>query len=102
MAHNRITSPINGGYESEKICNRRFFVIAASVSMPNIRSIKAGRNDGFSESRVSHYREGIYLDGMSLMDDVGGIHGYIDFIKTIHGKDEDEKEEMREWAKWMG
>ena len=42
------------------------------------------------------------LDGMSLMDDVGGIHGYIDFLKTIHGKDEDEKEEMKEWAKWMG
>lgn len=42
------------------------------------------------------------LDGMSLMDDVGGVHGYVEFLRTIHGTDPDEKSEMREWAKWMG
>ncbi len=42
------------------------------------------------------------LDGMPLMDDVGGIHGYVDFLRTIHGEDPDEKEDMKEWAKWMG
>lgn len=44
----------------------------------------------------------IALDGMSLMDDVGGIHGYIDFLRTIHGNDPDEREDMKSWGRWMG
>ena len=44
----------------------------------------------------------IALDGMNLMDDVGGIHGYIEFLRTIHGDDPDEKEESKEWARFMG
>lgn len=44
----------------------------------------------------------IALDGMPVMDDVGGIHGYVDFLETIHGDDLVEKEESREWAKFMG
>ena len=44
----------------------------------------------------------IALDGMPVMDDVGGIHGYIDFLETIHGDNPQEKEESREWAKFMG
>ena len=44
----------------------------------------------------------IVLDGMSLMDDVGGIHGYIDFLRTIHGNDPDEREDMKSWGRWMG
>ena len=42
------------------------------------------------------------VDGFCLMDDVGGIHGYVDFLRIIHGKDPNEKEDMKEWAKWMG
>ena len=45
---------------------------------------------------------GLTVDGLSLMDDVGGIGGYIDFLRVIHGEDPDEKDDMREWAKWMG
>ncbi|MBE6035004.1 MAG: hypothetical protein E7222_09965 [Clostridiales bacterium] len=45
---------------------------------------------------------GLSVDGLNLMDDVGGIHGYIDFLRIIHGEDPDEKEDMKEWAKWMG
>ena len=45
---------------------------------------------------------GLAVDGLSLMDDVGGIHGYIDFLRTIHGDDPDEKQDLKEWAKWMG
>lgn len=45
---------------------------------------------------------GISVDGLSLMDDVGGIGGYIDFLRVIHGEEPDEKEDMKEWAKWMG
>ncbi|MBQ8640240.1 MAG: hypothetical protein IJ468_13875 [Lachnospiraceae bacterium] len=42
------------------------------------------------------------LDGLPLMDDVGGIHGYVGFLKVIHGSNSIEKKEMREWAKGMG
>ena len=45
---------------------------------------------------------GLAVDGLSHMDDVGGIHGYIDFLRTIHGDDPDEKQDLKEWAKWMG
>lgn len=44
----------------------------------------------------------IALDGMSLMDDVGGIHGYIDFLRTVHGNNPDEREDMKSWGRWMG
>lgn len=45
---------------------------------------------------------GISVDGLNLIDDVGGIQGYVHFLRVIHGNDPDEKEDMREWAKWMG
>ena len=44
----------------------------------------------------------IELDGLSLMDDVGGIHGYVDFMDTIHNGDPEERENLREWARFMG
>ena len=36
------------------------------------------------------------------MDDVGGIHGFADFLETINGDDYQEASESKEWAKWMG
>lgn len=45
---------------------------------------------------------GLEVDGLSLMDDVGGIHGYIDFLRVIHEGEQEEKDDMKEWAKWMG
>ena len=44
----------------------------------------------------------IYSDGAYLLDDVGGIGGFIDMLKTIHGDDLEAAEEMREWAKGQG
>ena len=44
----------------------------------------------------------IYSDGLDLIEDVGGIYGYIDFVKTIHGEDQEEAKEMLEWAKSQG
>jgi len=44
----------------------------------------------------------IELDGMPVMDDVGGIYGYVNFLETIHGDDAREKEESLGWAKFVG
>lgn len=41
-------------------------------------------------------------DGIRLLDDVGGIYGFIDMLKVIHGEDSEEAIERREWAKSQG
>ena len=42
-------------------------------------------------------------DGLDVMDDVGGIIGFADFLQTIHESDnEDERENLREWARGLG
>ena len=44
----------------------------------------------------------IALDGSrQLVQDVGGIYGYCDFLCTINGDDAREKREMKEWASGM-
>jgi len=44
----------------------------------------------------------IALDGRrQLVQDVGGIYGYCDFLRTINGNDAKEKSEMKEWASGM-
>lgn len=45
----------------------------------------------------------LYRDGLSVMDDVGGMSGFANFLRTIHeGEDADERASMREWATEMG
>lgn len=45
----------------------------------------------------------IAMDGnLPLVQDVGGIHGYCDFLKTINGKDAGARQEMLEWARDLG
>lgn len=44
----------------------------------------------------------ICKDGLSVLDDVGGMWGYRDFLVTIHEGSEEEQEEMREWARYLG
>lgn len=44
----------------------------------------------------------IGLDGLPVMDDVGGLWGYIDFLQNIHEGDKEDREESKEWAKDMG
>lgn len=41
--------------------------------------------------------------GAYVVDDVGGMHGYADFISTIYeGDDPDERKETRNWAECLG
>lgn len=41
-------------------------------------------------------------DGIMLMDDVGGVGGYIDFLMRLHEGEPSEREELRAWARGMG
>lgn len=42
------------------------------------------------------------IDGVNIMDDVGGISGLLDFYRIINGEDPDERTEIREWARGLG
>ena len=45
----------------------------------------------------------INSDGMNVFDDVGGIDGFAEFLRTIHeSDDENERKERREWARYLG
>lgn len=44
----------------------------------------------------------ICKDGLSVFDDVGGMWGYRDFLVTINEGSEEEQQEMREWARYLG
>lgn len=44
----------------------------------------------------------IAWDGMSLVDDVGGIGGFCEFLETINGADLEAKKSYKEWAKSLG
>ncbi len=48
----------------------------------------------------------VKADGLPVMEDVGGISGYVEFLSAIHNSyDEDERAELLEWAnsmRWSG
>ena len=44
----------------------------------------------------------IAADGMNLVDDCGGIYGFLRMLRTINGNDKDEAREMKEWARSLG
>ena len=46
--------------------------------------------------------ECVAADGLNLVEDVGGIGGYLDFLETLKRGTSEEKEEMRTWAKSLG
>ncbi len=41
-------------------------------------------------------------DGMNLVDDCGGIYGYLNMLKTIYGRNKKKADEIKEWAGGLG
>lgn len=44
----------------------------------------------------------VMADGLDVMDDVGGLYGYYDFLKIINGSAVQEKRDALAWAKGVG
>lgn len=44
----------------------------------------------------------VRADGVNVLDDVGGIYGFIDMLETIHGNRLALADEKREWAREQG
>ena len=42
------------------------------------------------------------VDGLGVLDDVGGVYGMLEFYRTINGDDTEEKREAKEWARMLG
>ena len=63
----------------------QFFALCEILGIDNI-------NDTF----------GIAWDGMSLVDDVGGVGGFCEFLETINGDDPEEKKSYKTWARSLG
>ena len=46
--------------------------------------------------------ECVAVDGLPVMDDVGGPYGYISFLQELHEGEPEEREENKSWARGMG
>ena len=44
----------------------------------------------------------VQAEGIPLVEDVGGIDGFLDFIRTIHREDSEEAASLRTWARGLG
>lgn len=44
----------------------------------------------------------IRYDGLPLMDDVGNVHGYARFLKTLKEGEPEERENMKDWSSMQG
>ena len=55
-----------------------------------------------AKAAVRHTVQCLALDGLPLMDDVGGLYGYIEFLQTWKEGDREEARNVMEWAKGQG
>lgn len=44
----------------------------------------------------------VMAEGLPLVEDVGGVFGYFDFIRSIHGEDVEKAAALRSWARGQG
>lgn len=44
----------------------------------------------------------VAADGLNVMDDVGGVYGYMQFLATLNGGDRGEARDQRDWAREQG
>ena len=64
--------------------------------------ITGEERDRLAEVDVKKSPECIASDGVSLVEDPGGIYGFYRMLQTLAGDDPEEKKSMKEWAKGLG
>ena len=80
--------------ESDKLKKYRYFENGTEVDS-ELREILA-HVDAKERPRCT------VVDGLSVLDDVGGLGGFQDMLETLAGNDAEEKASMREWARGQG
>ena len=70
----------------------------------NIRDERIEGEEAADIAKVQVYDkpECIGVDGLPVMDDVGGPYGYINFLQELHEGEPEEREENKTWARGMG
>lgn len=66
------------------------------------QEITGEERDRLAEVDVKKTPECIASDGVSLVEDPGGIYGFYRMLQTLAGDDPEEKKSMKEWAKGLG
>ena len=66
------------------------------------QEIKGEDRDRLAEVDVKKVPVCIKSDGMSLVEDAGGVYGFYHMLQTLAGDDEEEKNSMKKWAKSLG
>lgn len=64
--------------------------------------IKGAERDRLAEVDVKKHPVCIASDGVSLVEDPGGIYGFYEMLKTLAGNDVEEKESLKQWARGLG
>ena len=86
----------------EKTGKRKMPIKPLKFKDCNGNSVPEDENERLNEVYLQAKPICIYADGLNVMDDVGGIYGYRDFLEAINEGDPSEVSENKEWAKWMG
>ncbi len=70
----------------------------------NIRDERIEGEEAADIAKVKVYGkpECIAVDGLPVMDDVGGPYGYISFLQELYEGEPEEREENKTWARGMG
>ena len=66
------------------------------------RIIMGKMREQIVKASMKHTVKCLAVDGVNLVDDVGGIHSFCEFLEELNGPDIDEQIQNLEWATGMG
>lgn len=93
------------GYISVQI-DRKKVIEGTDVYDSEGNSVLGELSEKVAETATLEKPIGISIDGLNVMDDVGGIYGYVEFLKCIHGEESfgsfEDKDDAKDWGRMMG
>lgn len=100
--YNDLFDAADGRYVAAKINDRDFVAGRDYYRSGDDRRVDDQLNEVLRYVEWKKHPACVATDGMYLVDDVGGVYGFVDFIRTLHGTDKQEAQEMQEWAEGLG
>ena len=91
----------SGGFIILPLSAKRFLEETDAYDHNN-NQIESPLCDQIAQAVVYHRPVCIGADGLNVMDDVGGVAGFSNFLTTIHEGTVDEMEERKSWARTQG
>ena len=91
----------SGGFIILPLSAKRFLEETDAYDHNN-NQVESPLCDQIAQAVVYHRPVCIGADGLNVMDDVGGVAGFSNFLTTIHEGTVDEMEERKSWARTQG